>query len=116
MKSFCSRMEDVILNLLRGIDWQFNIICCKPNLTRKFQPLILNLEVFMRKFQERFVVDDHGAPKAVLIPFDKYEQLMEGIHDLAVIAFYEPISVRLSKVDSNGTLPSNQDRQLSGLL
>ena len=40
----------------------------------------------MRKLQERFVVDDHGAKKAVLIPFEKYEQLMEDIHDLAVIA------------------------------
>ena len=48
--------------------------------------IILLLEAFMRNLQEKFVVNDQGTKKAVIIPFDKYQQLLEDIHDIAVIA------------------------------
>ena len=35
---------------------------------------------------EQFVVDAKGRKKAVILPFKRYEQLMEDLHDLAVVA------------------------------
>ena len=40
----------------------------------------------MAKFQEQYVVDDKGQKTAVIIPVEKYEELLEDIHDLAIIA------------------------------
>jgi PHD/YefM family antitoxin component YafN of YafNO toxin-antitoxin module len=34
----------------------------------------------------QFVVDEEGKKTAVLIPIDKYEQMIEDLHDLAVVA------------------------------
>jgi len=40
----------------------------------------------MRKFQEQYVVDEKGKKTAVIIPVEEYEELLEDIHDLAIIA------------------------------
>lgn len=40
----------------------------------------------MRKFQEQYVVDEKGQKTAVIIPVEEYEELLEDIHDLAIIA------------------------------
>jgi len=40
----------------------------------------------MRKFQEQYIVDEKGRKTAVIIPVEEYEELLEDIHDLAIIA------------------------------
>lgn len=40
----------------------------------------------MRKFQEQYIVDEKGQTTAVIIPVEEYEELLEDIHDLAIIA------------------------------
>jgi hypothetical protein len=34
----------------------------------------------------KYIVDDKGDRSAVIIPINEYEELMEDLHDLAVIA------------------------------
>lgn len=34
----------------------------------------------------QFIVDDAGIKKAIILPMEDYEELLEDIHDLAVIA------------------------------
>jgi PHD/YefM family antitoxin component YafN of YafNO toxin-antitoxin module len=38
------------------------------------------------KLREQYVIDEKGQKTAVIIPFEDYEQLLEDIHDLAIIA------------------------------
>ncbi len=40
----------------------------------------------MRKFQGQYIVDEKGQKTAVVLPVKEYEELLEDIHDLAVIA------------------------------
>jgi len=40
----------------------------------------------MAKFQEQYIVDEKGEKTAVIIPVEEYEELLEDIHDLAIIA------------------------------
>jgi len=40
----------------------------------------------MRKFQEQYIVDQNGQKTAVVIPLQEYEELLEDLHDLAIIA------------------------------
>ncbi len=40
----------------------------------------------MKKIHEQYVVDEEGRKKAVIIPIEEYEELLEDLHDLAVIA------------------------------
>lgn len=40
----------------------------------------------MAKFQEQYVVDEKGQKTAVIIPVEEYEELLEDIHDLTIIA------------------------------
>jgi len=40
----------------------------------------------MAKFQEQYVVDEKGKKTAVIMPVEEYEELLEDIHDLAIIA------------------------------
>ena len=40
----------------------------------------------MAKFQEQYIVDEKGQKTAVIIPVEEYEELLEDIHDLAIIA------------------------------
>lgn len=34
----------------------------------------------------QFIVDESGTKKAIILPMEDYEELLEDIHDLAVIA------------------------------
>jgi PHD/YefM family antitoxin component YafN of YafNO toxin-antitoxin module len=38
------------------------------------------------KFREQYVIDEKGQKTAVIIPVEDYEELLEDIHDLAIIA------------------------------
>jgi PHD/YefM family antitoxin component YafN of YafNO toxin-antitoxin module len=38
------------------------------------------------KIREQYVIDEKWQKKAVIIPVDEYKELLEDIHDLAVIA------------------------------
>lgn len=40
----------------------------------------------MAETQEQFLVDRKGKRTAVVIPLKKYQQLLEDLHDLAIIA------------------------------
>jgi len=40
----------------------------------------------MEKLHEQFIVDESGKKTAVVLPMEDYEELLEDIHDLAVIA------------------------------
>ena len=40
----------------------------------------------MAKFREQYVIDEKGQKTAVIIPVEDYEELLEDIHDLAIIA------------------------------
>ena len=40
----------------------------------------------MAEFREPYVVDKKGQKPAVIIPIKEYEELLEDIHDLAIIA------------------------------
>jgi len=49
---------------------------------------------------EQCVVDAEGSKAAVIIPVQQYEQLMEDLHDLAVVAEHreeEPINLEEMK-------------------
>jgi PHD/YefM family antitoxin component YafN of YafNO toxin-antitoxin module len=35
---------------------------------------------------DRFVVDERGNKEAVILPLEQYEQMLEDLHDLAVVA------------------------------
>ncbi|MDO8142495.1 MAG: hypothetical protein Q6358_13425 [Candidatus Brocadiales bacterium] len=36
--------------------------------------------------REQYIIDEAGEKKAVVLPIEDYEELLEDIHDLAVIA------------------------------
>ncbi len=36
--------------------------------------------------QEKYIIDEKGKKTAAILPIKKYEELMEDLHDLAVIA------------------------------
>jgi PHD/YefM family antitoxin component YafN of YafNO toxin-antitoxin module len=40
----------------------------------------------MSMLKEDFVIDTKGKKKAVIFSIKKYEQLMEDLHDLAIVA------------------------------
>ena len=40
----------------------------------------------MSKSQPRYIVDESGNKTAVVIPVEDYEDLLEDVHDLAIIA------------------------------
>jgi hypothetical protein len=40
----------------------------------------------MIKSPTQYLVDDNGQKTAVLLPINTYEQLLEDLHDLAIIA------------------------------
>lgn len=39
-----------------------------------------------RKTEKKYIVDDKGNKSAVIVPIEKYEELLEDIHDLAIVA------------------------------
>ncbi len=40
----------------------------------------------MRKFREQYIINKNGEKTAVILPVIEYEELLEDLHDLAVIA------------------------------
>jgi len=40
----------------------------------------------MKKIQEQFIVNKKGEKKAVVLPIKEYEELLEDLRDLAIIA------------------------------
>ena len=40
----------------------------------------------MSKTAVKYLTDDKGQKKAVVIPFEDYQELIEDLHDLSVIA------------------------------
>jgi len=40
----------------------------------------------MKSLDEQFVVDNEGNRTGVILPLEKYELLLEDLHDLAVVA------------------------------
>lgn len=40
----------------------------------------------MQKLEEKFIVNESGKKTDVVLPIDVYEELLEDIHDLAIIA------------------------------
>jgi PHD/YefM family antitoxin component YafN of YafNO toxin-antitoxin module len=54
----------------------------------------------MSVLQEQYAVDTTGHKTAVVLPLKQYEQLMEDLHDLAIVAERreeEPISLEEMK-------------------
>lgn len=44
------------------------------------------MRIGMAKLQEQYIVDEKGQKTAVVLPVEEYEELLEDLHDLAVIA------------------------------
>ena len=40
----------------------------------------------MAKLQEQYIVNQKGQKTAVILPVEEYEELLEDLHDLAIIA------------------------------
>ena len=40
----------------------------------------------MNKLHKKYIVDEEGQKTEIVLPIDEYEELLEDIHDLAVIA------------------------------
>lgn len=59
----------------------------------------------MGKPQQQFVIDEKGKKTGVILPIEEYKELLEDLHDLAVIAerrgehtiSFEEIKERLRK-------------------
>jgi len=50
----------------------------------------------MASVREQFVIDAKGKKTGVILPFRRYQKLMEDLHDLAIVAerrSEEPISL-----------------------
>jgi hypothetical protein len=50
----------------------------------------------MATIREQFVIDAKGKKTGVILPFRRYQKLMEDLHDLAIVAerrSEEPISL-----------------------
>lgn len=43
-------------------------------------------KISMKKFQEQYIVDEKGQRTAVVLPVEEYEELLEDLNDLAIIA------------------------------
>jgi PHD/YefM family antitoxin component YafN of YafNO toxin-antitoxin module len=39
-----------------------------------------------RPYDHDYLVDKHGTKKAIIVPIEEYKELLEDLHDLAVIA------------------------------
>jgi len=40
----------------------------------------------MKKFQEQYILDERGQKTAVVLPIEEYQELLEDLHDLAIVA------------------------------
>jgi len=58
----------------------------------------------MTQTQEQYVVDSNGTKTAVILTIEQYEQLLEDLHDLAVVAerrLEQPIGLAAMKAKLN---------------
>jgi len=68
----------------------------------------------MGKIQEQYIINEDGEKTGVILPIEEYEELLEDLHDLAVIAerrnesviTFDEIKERLRK---NGLLWSSME-------
>jgi len=44
------------------------------------------MEALQAQVQEQYVVDPEGHKTAVILSLERYEQVMEDLHDLAIVA------------------------------
>jgi PHD/YefM family antitoxin component YafN of YafNO toxin-antitoxin module len=63
----------------------------------------------MNTLREQYIVDNEGKKTAVILPIERYKQLLEDLHDLAVVAerrTEKPISLEEMKrrLKDNGLL------------
>jgi len=40
----------------------------------------------MIKLHEKYIINENGEKNAVILPIDEYNELLEDIHDLSIIA------------------------------
>lgn len=40
----------------------------------------------MQKFKEQYIVNEKGKKTDAIIPIEEYEELMEDLHDIAIVA------------------------------
>jgi len=40
----------------------------------------------MKKFQGQYIVDEKGQKTAVVLPIEEYQELLEDLHDPAIVA------------------------------
>ena len=40
----------------------------------------------MGEIQQQYIINEKGQKTTVVLPFEEYEELLEDIHDLAIIA------------------------------
>lgn len=57
----------------------------------------------------RYIVDEKGEKKEVVIPVEEYEELLEDLHDLAIVAERKsepavPLEEIIEKLKRNGIL------------
>jgi PHD/YefM family antitoxin component YafN of YafNO toxin-antitoxin module len=38
------------------------------------------------KFQKQYIIDENGQKTAVVLPIEEYEELLQDLYDLAIIA------------------------------
>ena len=58
----------------------------------------------MNLAQEKYIVDSNGTKTAVILTIEQYEQLLEDLHDLAIVAerrSEHPISLAAMKAKLN---------------
>jgi len=61
---------------------------------------------------KRYVDDEKGEKKAVIVPIEEHEKLIEDLHDLAVIAERKdeqtvPLDETIENLKKQGILPSS---------
>jgi hypothetical protein len=68
------------------------------------------MKVPMAVTKNRFIVDQTGKRVSVVVPVDEYEELLEDLHDLAVVAERRnepavPMSSVKKRLKTGGLLP-----------
>ena len=63
----------------------------------------------MQPTLEQYIVDSNGTKTAVILTIEQYEQLLEDLHDLAIVAERRPeqpisLAAMKAKLNHNGTL------------
>lgn len=46
----------------------------------------IKYQLIMRTIKEKFIVNKNGKKTEVILDIDEYEELLEDLHDLAVVA------------------------------